>query len=77
MVSTGQGKGHAQQDTQAKTTSVHCTVSPDFSPGFGILGQASKAGWLIACKGIGVAMGKTDKGKGSENLFPVERVAQG
>ncbi len=52
-------------------------TSPHFSPGFGILGQAGEAGWTIGRRSIAVAMGETDIGKGSENLFPVERVAQG
>ncbi len=51
--------------------------NPHFSPGFGILGQAGEAGWTIGRRTIAVAMGKTDQGKGPENLFPVERIAQG
>ena len=47
------------------------------SPRFENLGQAGKAGWTIGRRSIAVAMGKTDKGKGPENPFPVERVAQG
>ena len=41
------------------------------------MGQAGKAGWPLVRRGIAVAMGKTDIGKGPENLFPGERVAQG
>ena len=41
------------------------------------MGQAGEAGWTIGRRSITVAMGKTDKGKGPENLFPGERVAQG
>ena len=52
-------------------------TGPDFSLGFGILGQAGKAGWPIARRGIAVDMSKRDIRKGSVNLFPDEQVAQG
>ena len=33
-------------------------ASPQFSPGFGILGRSGKAGWPTARKPIAVAMGQ-------------------
>ena len=38
-------------------------VNPDFSPGFGILGQAGEAGWSIARRGIAVAMAQGGSAK--------------
>jgi hypothetical protein len=34
----------------------YAIFNPYFTPGFGILGQAGKAGWMIARQSIAVAM---------------------
>ncbi len=44
--------------------------SPNFSPGFGILGQAGKAGWLIPCRGIAVAMAQEGSAKMQGQIGP-------
>ncbi len=39
--------------------------------------QAGKADWSIGRRGIAVALGEPDKGKGQVDLFPGERTYQG
>ncbi len=56
---------------------AHLRFNPDFSLGFGVLGQAGKACWSIARRGIATAMGEPDIGKGPVDLFPGERAYQG
>ena len=55
---------------RARPEQVGVASSPDFSPGFGILGQAGEVGWSIARRGIAVAMAQGGSAKMRRQIGP-------